>query len=145
MPLAKLLKAIFENAAKGLLHVVPRDEGRRVERPLLLAARLVFFQADGFGNVVQFVADLLQIGDRLLENVAQDVHVDQRSRRSAFGVRSRFMRRAIIVFPQVAEVAAYFVGDLQGIQYRIVGKQPAVVGRDVRDWHSPSLIAWNSP
>ena len=42
VPLAKLLKAIFENAAKGLLHVVPRDEGRRVERPLLLPPRLVF-------------------------------------------------------------------------------------------------------
>ena len=130
--LTKPLKTILEDAAESLLDVVPRDEGWRVECPLLLPPRLVFLQADGFGKPVQFVADFLQVGDRLLENVPQDVHVNQRSRRARFRVRRRFMGRAIVVFPQVTEVAAYFVRDLQAIQNRIGGKQPAVVSRDVQ-------------
>jgi len=54
------------------------------------------------------------------------------------------MRRAVVEIAQLAEVGADFIGDLQAVQERIVGEQPAVVGVDAKA-ALPRLMAWNSP
>ena len=53
------------------------------------------------------------------------------------GVGRRLVRRAVVVIAQLAEVGADLVGDLQAVQDRIVGKQPAVVGVDAQGRVAP--------
>ena len=101
------------------------------------AGVLCFSGADRLGQPVQFVAQLLQVGDRLLEDVPQDVNVDQAAVAGRRGVGRRLVRRAVVVIAQLAEVGADFVGHLQAVQDRIVGKQPAVVGVDAQGRVAP--------
>ena len=117
------LKTIPQHAAQGLLDDVARDERRRVERAFLLPPRF------RLGHAVQLVPQSLQVGDRLFEDVAQNIHVDQRALARRDG---RLMRRPVVVVAQVAEVTADLVRDLQAVQARIRREQPAVVGVDAQ-------------
>ena len=74
---AERLEAVLQDAAEGLADDVARDERRRVERPFLLAAAGVLFRVEPLGQPVQLVAEPLQVGDRLLEDVAEDVDVHE--------------------------------------------------------------------
>ena len=125
-----MLEAIGQDTAQRLLDDVPRDEGGRVERALFLAAGLVLFLASRFDKAVQFVADLFQVGDRLLENVAEDFDVDQRGMTIRIGLGGDFGGRSIFVFAQIAKVGTDRVRHLQAVDQRVVSKQPAVVLRD---------------
>jgi hypothetical protein len=73
-----------------------------------------------------------EVGDGLLENVAEDVHVNDRP---DFGVLVRvghFARGPVIVIAEVLEMGADLVRHLEGVQRRIGGEEAAIVGGDVQ-------------
>ena len=87
-----------------------------------------------------------EVSDGLLEDVAEDVHVNDRA---DFGVLVRvgdFARGAVIVIAEVLEMSADFVRHLEGVQRRIGGEEAAVVGGDVQAGIGPitncSLSFW---
>ena len=127
---AERLEAVVQDAAKGLADDVAGDEGGRVERPFLLAAAGVLSPVEPLGEAVQLVAEPLQVGDRLLEDVAEDIDVDE------LGAVARLVgclvRRPVVVGGEILEIAADLVGDGEPVEIGIVGEQPAVVGRDVQ-------------
>ena len=89
-------------------------------------------RVEPLGQPVQLVAEPLQVGDRLLEDVAEDVDVHELGAGRLVGVVGRLVGRPVVVGGEVLEVAAHLVGDGEPVEIGIVGEQPAVVGRDVQ-------------
>ena len=69
----------------------------------------------------------LQVVDRLLEDVAEDVHVDQ----PRLGRLGSLLGGSVVVGGQFLEAAADLVGHVQRVEAGVVGEEAAVVGRDV--------------
>ena len=69
----------------------------------------------------------LQVVDRLLEDVAEDVDVHQLD---GVIVVLGHVGGPILVLGQLLEVEAGRVGEFQAVEVGVVGEQAAVVGRD---------------
>lgn len=130
--LAKPLETVAERLAEGLADDVPGDEGGGVEGALLLPTAGALGLASAFSEGVELVPNPLQVGDGLLEDVAQNVHVDELRRLAVagFGLVGGFERGPIIVIGQDSEEPANLVGDVQAVEFGVVGEEAAVVGRD---------------
>ena len=74
------------------------------------------------------LADALEVGDGLLEDVAEDVHIDDRADFLGLVRIGDGAGGAEIVVGEIAEVAADFVRDVQGVESLIMGEEAAVVG-----------------
>ena len=96
---AKSLESVAKDASQGLLNDVARDVSGRVKGPFALAAanfRPGLFDLRRRGNLdwlVQIGLEFLKVIDRLFENVAQYLDVDQPGIRDDFLIRDRRGRR----------------------------------------------------
>jgi hypothetical protein len=86
---------------------------------------------EALGQPVQLVADPLQVGDRLLEDVAEDVDVHELGAGRLVGVVGRLLGWPVVVGGDGLEVAADLVGDGESVEVGIVGEQTTIAGRDV--------------
>ena len=77
-------------------------------------------------------AQAFEVGDGLLEDVAEDVHVNDRADFGVLVPFGHFARGAVIVIAEVLEMGADLVRHLEGVQRRIGGEEAAVVGGDVQ-------------
>ncbi len=152
--LAQLLEAGFQHAAQRLPDDVAGDEGGGIDRAFLLASlsRLGFVHSQSravrpacpfcvWRSTIRGRRDALpydakpqpfEVSDGLLEDVAEDVHVNGRA---DFGVLVRvghFARGPVVVIAEVFEIGADFVRHLEGVQRWIGGEEAAVVGGDVQ-------------
>jgi len=66
----------------------------------------------------------IDVGDGLLEDVAEDVHVNDRVGGGAFGGVGHLAGGAVIVVAQFLKMGADFDWDLEGVQGRIEAKRP---------------------
>ena len=127
---SQFLEADTQDPAQRLLDIVAGDECRGVKRALLFPAgfckSLVGRHAAGF----EILPKAFEVGDRLLEDVAEDVHVDDRADFGGLGRIRDFAGRAVIVFAEVAEKCADIVRDTQRVEDGIRREQAAVVGGD---------------
>ena len=120
-----------------MLDDVARDVVGRVEGALALAAAdflLALFNLRGLGyldRLVQLGLEFLQIVDRLLEDMAEDLDVDELGIRDGLVLGDR-RSRPEVVLGQVAEQPEHLVRDLQVVEDRVVGEEAAVVLADVQ-------------
>jgi hypothetical protein len=122
-----------------------REWGPPLPSPLLLLRRRG--RSTGLDSAgLKAQTQPFEVSDGLLEDVAEDVHVNDRA---DFGVLVRvgdFARGAVIVIAEVLEMSADFVRHLEGVQRRIGGEEAAVVGGDVQAGIGPitncSLSFW---
>ncbi len=80
----------------------------------------------------QAQAQPFEVGDGLLEDVAEDIDINHRA---DFGVLvgvGHFAGGAVIVIAEVLEMGADLVRHLEGVQRRVGGEEAAVVGGDVQ-------------
>ena len=123
--LAIALEAVADDGPQGLGEDVTGHERRGVERPLFLAlrrlARLDGRHPGDRGD--DGAVHLFEVGNALLEDVAEDFHVDELAD-AVGGV-------AVVVLGEFLEALADLVGHTQGVEEVVLGVQPAVVLPDV--------------
>jgi hypothetical protein len=83
-------------------------------------------------GLLQTFPQTFEVGDGLLEDVAEDVHVYDRADGGASGGVGYFACGPIVIVAQFLEMGADFVGHLEGVQGWIEGEEAAVVGGDVQ-------------
>ena len=80
----------------------------------------------------EILPQAFEVGDGLLEDVAEDVHVYDRADGGALGGVGYLAGGAVVVVAQFLEMGADLVRHLEGVQGRIGGEEAAVVGGDVQ-------------
>jgi len=115
-------KRFCSTPPERLFHNVASDEGRGVEGTFLLAPgfRLLFIDREAAG--FEGVAKAFQVGDGLLEDVAQNVHVDHGPNGGALVFFGHFARGPVLVVAEVLEMGADVVRHLKAVQSRIGGE-----------------------
>ena len=78
----------------------------------------------------EVLADAFEVGDGLLEDVAEDVHIDDGADFLRFVGLRHLACGAEVVGGEVAEQGANVVGDLQRVEPLVMGEEAAVVGGD---------------
>src|ERR1035441_3247317 len=108
-----------------------REWGPPLPGPLLLLGRRgrsTGREGAGFKAETQS----FEVGDGLLEDVAEDIDINHRPDFSILVRVGHFARGPVIVIAEVLEIGADFIGYLEGVQTLIQGKEAAIVGRDVQ-------------
>src|SRR5207249_7734712 len=112
---------------------VAGDEGRSVKGAFLFSARLgyrFFFSKPSF----QPIAHPLQVANRLLEDMTQNIHVDELGRGRGFRFLGGLPGWPIIVGGQPCKRFANLVRDFESLQELVMLEQAPVVLRDLQAW-----------
>ncbi len=120
------------SAGHGRRDALPHyTSGRRDALPHYRIGRRDALPHDAAG-LFEALAQPLQVGDGLLADVAEDVHVYDRADGSALSSVGYLAGGAVIVVAQVLEMGADLVGHLEAVQGRVRGEKAAVVSGDVK-------------
>ena len=119
-----------DDGAERLLDDVAGDERRGVKGSLLFPPGLGVLVGGGQLAALDVLADALEVGDGLLEDVAEDVHVDDGADFLGQVALRDLAGGAEVVSRKIAEQGADVVRNQQGIEAIIVGEKAAVVGGD---------------
>ena len=139
VPGSQLLESVLQHTAKRLFDDVPRDECGRVECPFFLPSRRELFPRERFNAAFQFVPQSFQVGNRLLENVSENVHVDQltcgfiRFRRDQRALARLLASCDVLVHPGDCETFGLIVLEAMACGLPVVGTTGGGVAELVDD------------
>ena len=126
--LAEGFKALFDDAAQGLPDDVAGDESGGVEGAFLFAAGFGLVVIGGDAALGDGLAEAFEVGDGLLEDVAEDVHVDDGTNLGGFVLVGDFAGGAVVEIAEILEMGANLVGHVEVVEGRVGGEEAAVVG-----------------